>query len=246
VNQSPPANGYILGELASTTAGIITLYFSGGITNKMPAAGAHPTTNPVKTGSSKDGLEIFTVFRAGDLEFKYIRQPTIARNAAGQAIAMLKSDSTTNPVQVGNTYTGYCVAPRFDGQGVACNVEGVSMYSAFQVQNMTKPNPEGTFGFAEFNVYLMKDASVFDSDPAYVLTTYWTCSAGAETQAFALRTSADNAGVAHGNMTGGGKITLTVAKGMDAGLAVLAGFAPALLVSEIKSKDVGGPVGMAF
>lgn len=246
VHQSPPANGYILGELASTTAGIITLYYSGGITNKTPAAGAHPTTNPVKTSRSNDSKEIFTVFRPGDLDFKYIRQPTIVRNATGQAIAMLKSDSTTNPVQVGNTYTGYCMAPRFDGQGEAFKVDGVSMYPTFRVQNMIKPNPEGTFGYAEFNVYLVKDAKVFDSDPAYVLTTYWTCGCGAEVQAFALTTSADNAGVAHGNVYGSGQIRLTVAQGMDAGLAVLAGFAPALLVSEIKPTVNGAPMAPAF
>jgi len=247
VNQPPPANGYILGEVASTNAGNMELHYSGGITNKMPAAGAHPTTNPVKTGSSN---EIFTVLRAGDLNSKLIRDPTIVRDASGHTIAMLKSDSTTGPVQVGNTYTGYCVTPRFNGQGVASTVDGVSMYTAFRVQNIdTKPTPEGTFGKAEFNVYLMKDAAVFHSDPAYVLTAYDTCSMVAQRHAFALTTSADNVGVAHGSLEGAfsDQITLTVAQGMDAGLAVLAGFTPALLVSEIKVVDKGpNGVGMAF
>ena len=56
-------------------------------------------------------------------------------------------------------------------------------------------------------------------------------------------------GVAHGSLKGAfsDQITLTVAQGMDAGLAVLAGFTPALLVSEIKVVDKGpNGVGMAF
>jgi len=237
VDQQTPANGYILGELASTAAGNVTLCYSGGITNRSPAAGAHPTTNPVKNDS---GDVIFTVLRAGDLNFKWIREPTMVKDAGGQTIAMLKSDSTTTPVCVGNTFTGYCSAPRFDGQGAAFNVDGVSMYSAFRVQNVsTKPTVEGTFGNANFNVYLMRDAAVFDSQPAYVLRTLWGVSPGAHTHKFTLTTHADGAGVAHGNATGSGQITLTVAKGMDAGLAVLAGFAPALLVSEIEVVDKG-------
>ena len=113
----------------------------------------------------------------------------------------------------------------------ACELKNVS----------TKPTVEGTFGNANFNVYLMRDAAVFDSEPAYVLRTLWGLSAGAHTHKFTLTTHADGAGVAHGNVKGSGQvpqtITLTVAKGMDAGLAVLAGFAPALLVSEIEVVD---------
>ena len=84
-------------------------------------------------------------------------------------------------------------------------------------------------------MYFIKDGAAFDSTPTYVLTTYFSCSA---TVKFLLTTYADNAGVAHGNVSGG-KITLTVVKGMDAGLALLAGFAPALLIAELEYVDNG-------
>ena len=234
VDQQTPANGYILGELASTAAGNVTLRYSGGISNRSNGVGADPTTNPVMT-DSKD--VIFTVNRAGDLHYKWIREPTIVKDTGGKTIAMLKSDSTTTPVSVGNTYTGYCSAPRFDGQGAAFTADdGVSMYPAFRVQNMDAK--AGNVGYANFNVYLMKDGAAFDSTPTYVLTTYFSCSA---TVKFLLTTYAGNAGVAHGNVSGG-KITLTVVKGMDAGLALLAGFAPALLVGELEYVDSGPAV----
>lgn len=237
VEQPTQGNGHILGNLASTAAGNITLHYSSGMTNKGPAPGSHPTTNPVRVDS---GDVIFTVNRAGDLPPRnWIRGPTIAKDAAGRTIAMLKSDSTTKLKwdSVGNTYTGYCLAPRFDGQGAAFTADGVSMYSAFRVQNMD--SKAGNLGYGKFNVYLIKDGAAFDSTPTYVLTTYFSCNA---TQKFLLTTYADNAGVAHGNTKSGpfgGKITLTVVKGMDAGLALLAGFAPALLVGEQYVVDNG-------
>ena len=241
VEQPTPANGYILGDLASTAAGNVTLHYSGGITNKGVAAGSYPTTNPVKIDG---GDVIFTVLRAGDLNRPrdWIRGPTIAKDAAGRTIAMLKTDSTTKLKwdSVGNTYTGYCLAPRFDGQGAAFTADGVSMYSAFRVQNMD--SKAGNLGYGKFNVYLIKDGAAFDSTPTYVLTTYFSCSA---TVKFLLTTYADNAGVAHGDTKFGGKITLTVVKGMDAGLALLAGFAPALLIAELEYVD-SGPTGAAF
>lgn len=244
-DQPMPANGYILGELASTAAGNVSLRYSGGITNRGFAPGVHPTTNPVTSESSD---VIFTVHRAGNLNKQWIREPTIVKDAGAKTIAMLKSDSTTTPVCVGNSYTGYCSAPRFDGQGAAFNVDGVPMYSAFRVQNVsTKPDAAGNFGSANFNVYLMRDAAAFDLQPAYVLRT-WGLALGFSGFAhrFTLVTHADGAamgaGVAHGKSDLGGKITLTVAKGMDAGLAVLAGFAPDLLVGEMEAVDGGGPI----
>eukprot|EP00947_MAST-08B_sp_MAST-8B-sp1_P001964 g1964.t1 len=226
-DQPMPANGYILGELASTAAGNVSLRYSGGITNRGFAPGVHPTTNSVTSESSD---VIFTVHRAGNLNKQWIREPTIVKDAGAKTIAMLKSDSTTTPVCVGNSYTGYCSAPRFDGQGAAFNVDGVPMYSAFRVQNLsTKPDAAGNFGSANFNVYLMRDAAAFDLQPAFTLVTH-------------ADGAAMGAGVAHGKSDLGGKITLTVAKGMDAGLAVLAGFAPDLLVGEMEAVDGGGPI----
>ena len=232
VEHPASARGLLFGDLASTAAGPVTLRYSAGITIGTPC-GTEPTTNPVKDSS---GNVLFTVCRAGeppgnsDFNFgqwrKLIRQPTIVRDAAGKCIAMLKSDSIKDPVQPGNVYTVYSAKPPFEGQAAAFTVEDVALYAAFKVQNLANRT---------YRVIMVKDASGgLEQQPAYTLKSYMTFS---PVDKFVLtlpeHTTKEPMGVACGDKNGSADYLLTVSKGMDAGLAVMAGFAMALLNDEI-------------
>ena len=240
VEHPASTRGFVLGDLASTAAGQVTLRYSAGISMGTPC-GMNPTTNPVKDGS---GTLLFTVYRAGeppgnsDFNFgqwrKLIRQPTVLRDAAGKCIALLKSDSIKDPVQPGNVYTGYSAKPPFEGQSAALTFEDVALYAAFKVQNIAN---------RQNRVIMVKDAAGgLEPQPAYMLKTHMTIS---PVDKFVVtlpgHTKKEPMGVACGDKSGSADHLLTVAKGMDAGVAVMAGFAAALLGAEIPGGNGGGP-----
>ena len=228
-----PASGFMLGDIASTAEGSVTLRFPCGVTiaGSNFAGPEPPATCPVKDENEK---LLFTVYRAGAepkstfSPVKPLRKPTVVRDPAGTVIAMLQTDATEPAkFQLANSYTGYSARPCFAGQPASVTVEGVPLYPWFKAWNGGNPrHPQ---------LYLHGPAGL-EKPHAYQYTTYG--GAFMPPHKFTIvSTGADKAGVAYGvqlggNVQSGGRHEVTTAKGMDAGLVATAAFCPLLLEEE--------------
>ena len=129
VDQTSPTSGFMLGDIASTAEGPVTLHYPSGEPFGLP------TTCRVVDASNN---LLFTVHRAGAepqpmFSFKPIRKPTIVRDPVGAIIGMLSSDSEKPVTTPPTGYSGYSSRPRFEGQPAKFTVEGVPLYAWFKV-----------------------------------------------------------------------------------------------------------------
>ena len=149
-DQAPPASGFLLGKVASTDKGAVTLRFPCG------NVGDNFWGNAVTICEVKDVNEqvLFSVHRAGAEEketglftnrygWQPLRKASIVRDPKGVALGMLATDRKSPPGQMFGwmenasfvpgpaSYTGYAARPRFAGQEDSVTVEGVPMYAWF-------------------------------------------------------------------------------------------------------------------
>lgn len=129
-----------------------------------------------------------------------------------------------------NSYTGYSARPRFEGQTPAFTIENTALYPWFKQWNGGDHR--------RTRIYLIGPAGL-EKPEAFVHQLY----GAAFMPPWKFTTStADMVGVAHatqlgGNVDRGGRNEVTVAKGMDAGLVVMAAFGPALLEDELPNNS---------
>ena len=210
VEQPSPAFGFMFGALASTVDGPIVLRFPG----------EFPPTYPAATCQVVDGNNqlLFTVYRAAGepqpaFTLKPIRKPTIIRDAAGVVIGMYSSDQAKTPNRPGTSYSGYSSRPRFEGQAAAFTVENVPLYPWFK-------HWSGTEHCNKTDIFFYGAApGTIEQPPAYEHKV-WT-HMGPPPYKFTTTAGAEKKGCAYGALDGG-KHEVTVAKGMDAGMVVLA------------------------
>ena len=151
-DQTPPASGFLLGKVASTDNGAVTLRFPCG----KHAAGMNNEdyAEAITICEVKDINEtlLFSVHRAGKepkevalfgsqyYGWQPLRKASIVRDPKGIAIGMLATDRKKPPGQPldvsgslpgPTSYTGYAARPRFAGQEDSVSVEGVPMYAWF-------------------------------------------------------------------------------------------------------------------
>ena len=216
VDQTSPTSGFMLGDIASTAEGPVTLRYPSGEPFGLP------TTCQVVDASNN---LLFTVHRAGAepqpmFSFKPIRKPTIVRDPAGAIIVMLSSDSEKPVTTPPTGYGGYSSRPRFEGQPAKFTVEGVPLYAWFKVWTCAEH-------CKQVQIYYYAADGSTEKPNAYDHKLYPHMGP----PPYKFTTKASGAGVVYGALAGG-RYEVTVAKGMDAGLAALASFCPQLLEDE--------------
>ena len=140
VEQTPLGSGFLLGRIASTHKGPVTLRFhcdpldhedvvtSCDVvdTNEKLLFSVHLAKAKPKKGNKL----------ASPFDWQPLRKASIVRDPAGVIIGMLATDRERPPgfgwrFTKPASYTGYAVRPRFAGQVSAVTVEGVPMYAWF-------------------------------------------------------------------------------------------------------------------
>ena len=238
VEQTVPASGFMLGDVASTADSQVVLRFPCGMSL---ARSSFDGPEPPSTCQVLDGNQtlLFTVHRAGAepkssmlSTIKPLRKPTIVRDPTGQVIAVLQTDATEpQKYSTGtNSYTCYSARLRFEGQAPDVTVEGVALYAWFKQWNANDVDHTliyfiGPAGLEKPNAY-HHDLFGAAFMPPWKFTTTTPAKAGV---AFGAKVSGPTQ-PGSGNVTGLNEVT--VAKGMDAGVVVLAAFCPALLEAE--------------
>ena len=176
-DQAPPASGFLLGKVASTDKGAVTLRFPCG--NQGDFYGTAITICEVKDINEN---VLFSVHRAGAEEketgfftspygWQPLRKASIVRDPKGVALGMLATDRKSAPGQMFGaietdkfipgpaSYTGYAARPRFAGQEDSVIVEGVPMYAWFTFfapggGHMPQPLAPGSQGQRDNMIYL--------------------------------------------------------------------------------------------
>ena len=130
------------------------------------------------------------------------------------------------PLKPPHSYSGYSAQPRFEGQAAAATVEDVPLFPWFTHVNSSSHHHTQLF---------MIGPGGLEKPNAFDLQLYGA--SWLPPWKFTMRT-VENAGVAYatqigGNCQKGGRNEVAIAKGMDAGLVVMAAFCPRLLDEEI-------------
>ena len=153
VDQTEPATGFLLGDIASTSDGPVVLRFPCGMTLDTGST-IKPEPAAVCEVVDIDENPLFSIHRAGAeprpsifSTHQPLRKPTIVRDTEGRVIGVLGTDAKRPPSSEPTSYTGYSARPRFAGQVAAFTFEDVPFYPWFM---SFKPTPS----FQDTMIYL--------------------------------------------------------------------------------------------